>query len=236
MGVLLEFKHTWEAFWQLIFPSRLYCVSCRGSLDDASYYGICKDCIKGIGFIQKGRWTQSSPLAENGRGVRIYSAVIYKDIIKDLIHDFKYNQRTYLSRTFADLMKDFWESEGFEVDLIIPVPLYYKKERRRGFNQSALIAKFLSLNIGTPYEAKNLQRIRNTSIMHNLSRLERKENVKAAFRLKNAKQIIDKRILLIDDILTTGVTIEECSRLLYEAGAAEVIALTLARGTLEKEK
>lgn len=236
MGLLSELELTWEAFWDLIFPSKLYCVSCKGSLDQASYNGICKECVKGISFIEKGRWIQSSSFIGSNKSVRMYSVVIYSAVIKDLIHDFKYNQRTYLSRTFAALMKDALEREGFSLDLIIPVPLFNKKEQGRGFNQSTLLAKYLSLNTGIAYEAKNLQRTRDTAIMHNLSRLERRENVNAAFRLKNPQQLIDKRILLIDDILTTGATIEECSRVLYGAGAYEVIALTLARGTLEKEQ
>jgi ComF family protein len=235
MGLASELKLTWEALWELIFPSRLYCAACKGSLDQASIHGLCKECLKCISFVGAGRWIQSSCSGGNNKGTRMYSVVIYKAVIKEMIHDFKYNRRTYLSRIFAGFMRDFMDREGLEADLIIPVPLYSRRERLRGFNQAALLAKYLSRSTGIAYEAKNLMRTRNTAIMHNLSVLERRENVNAAFRLKNPQQLLEKRILLIDDILTTGATIEECSRILYEAGAAEVTALTLAKGVPEKD-
>ena len=234
MGLLLEFKITWEAFWELIFPSNLYCINCKSALNQDSQYGICNACIENISFVDKGRWIQSSFYSNDGKGIRMFSATSYSGEIKSIIYAFKYKQQTHLSRPLAQLMKSFLDREGLQIDVIIPVPLYYKKERRRGFNQSSLLAKYLSDYTGVGLVSSSLYRVRNTVVMHNLSKSERVKNVKAAFKLKNPCKIIGKRVLLVDDILTTGATIEECGRVLYEGGASEVMALTLSRGTLDK--
>ena len=235
MGVLLELKLTWDAFWELIFPSKLYCIICRSSLSESSKYGICNSCLAAIDFIEEKRWVQALFKTDDGKGIRIFSVASYTGEIKNLIYDFKYNQKTYIGRHLAEMIKEFLMKEALDYDVIIPVPLFKRKEAKRGFNQSTIISKYLGQYTGVEVMAANLQRVRNTVIMHTLSRLERIDNVKEAFSLRNPKEIYNKRILLIDDILTTGATINECGRVLYEAGAIEVIACTLAKGVLEKD-
>ena len=231
----MELKLTWDAFWELIFPSRLCCIICGSSLGEGSQYGICRSCLEDMDFIEEKRWLQASFKTQEGKGIRMFSVISYKGNIKGLIYDFKYNQKTYIGRHLAEMMTEFLLKEGLSYDVIIPVPLYKKKEAKRGFNQSAIIAKYLGQNTGVEVMASNLQRVRNTAIMHTLNKQERIDNVKAAFSLKNPKAIYNKRILLIDDILTTGATINECGGILYEAGAKEIIACTLAKGVLEKD-
>lgn len=235
MGLMSEVKLTWEAFLDLVYPPGLSCIICKGKLDTESAYGICSVCLQEISFTENKRWMQASYTTEDGRGIRMFSAVAYKGEIKKLIYALKYKHNTYLSREMAEVMKDFLLAEAIDYDIIIPVPLYHKKKRRRGFNQAALLAKYLGSKTGVEVDVSNLIRTRNTRIMHQLSRMDRRENVRGAFQLKKPNEIFNKSVLLIDDILTTGSTIEECGKILYGAGAEEVIAMTFARGILDKE-
>ncbi len=235
MGLMSEVRLTWEALLDLVYPPGLSCMVCKGKLDKGSAYGICTVCLKEISFIENKRWLQAAYTTGDGRGIRMFSAVAYRGEAKKLIYALKYKHNTYLSREMAEIMKDFLSGETIDFDLIIPVPLYNKKKRRRGFNQAALLAKYLGIKTGVEVAHTNLIRTRNTRIMHQLSRLDRRENVRAAFRLKKPENISGRSILIIDDILTTGATIEECGKVLYEAGAEAVTAMTFARGMLEKE-
>ncbi len=114
--------------------------------------------------------------------------------------------------------------ENLSWDLVVPVPLGRRRLRQRGFNQSALLARFA---FGKYTEV--LERVRETRPQSELSEKERFRNIKNAFKVKAGKNLADKRILLVDDVLTTGATAEECARVLRAAGAREVTVAVLAR-------
>ena len=103
-----------------------------------------------------------------------------------------------------------------------------KKQKIRGFNQSELLAKAISERIEKPYSANNLKRIRNTQPQSLLNAEQRKQNIKGAFSVENVEEIKGKTVLLIDDIFTTGTTVNECSKVLYESGAKRVLFFSLA--------
>jgi len=113
----------------------------------------------------------------------------------------------------------------------VPVPLHLKRLRQRGFNQAILLGEIFAKKWGTPLSRNNLQRIRWTEPQVNLGAHERAVNVKGAFAVDSVKELSGKRILLVDDVYTTGSTVKECCRVLLKAGAAEVAVLTVARGT-----
>ncbi|MCM8818195.1 MAG: hypothetical protein NC915_01770 [Candidatus Omnitrophica bacterium] len=121
------------------------------------------------------------------------------------------------------------KKENIKFDLIIPVPLYWKKEFIRGFNQSALIGNYLSKKLNKKMYQNILIKSKNTISQTELSENERKENVKGSFKLKNSGIIKDKIILLIDDVYTTGATTEECKKVLLKNGCKKVIITTLAK-------
>ena len=124
-----------------------------------------------------------------------------------------------------------------KVDLVIPVPMHEKKQRRRGYNQAELLAASFAKHSLLPMRSDLLQRKKNTSVMNDLSPEERKANLESAFALRDGaeKEIQGKHILLIDDIYTTGTTAGACSRVLIEAGAAKVTVLVFASGAQTKE-
>ena len=138
----------------------------------------------------------------------------------------------YLVKTLGSILtgalKEFTELSGFNI--IVPVPLHRKKKRERGFNQSLLLAKEIGKLYGSEISAGNLTRNRITLPQTELSRAERIKNVKGIFSVNDKSKFRGKNILLIDDVLTTGSTVNECSEVLLEAGAASISVVTVARG------
>ncbi len=115
-----------------------------------------------------------------------------------------------------------------EFDLLIPVPLHSKREHERGFNQAALLAEEVGTGWGLPTAQRVLRRVRPTEAQSG-GRRERQENVKGAFRVARPDRVEGRRLLLVDDVFTTGATVNECAKALLAAGAAEVAVYTLAR-------
>lgn len=159
------------------------------------------------------------------------SAFLYEGAIRDLIHSFKYHQQTHLRYPLAllmlavvtDIMRDH------RLNLIIPVPLHRSRLRQRGFNQAVLLGRVLSHRLLIPMQFDTLARTRRTEPQVELSASERRQNVKGAFSVHKPDKIVGRRILLIDDVMTTGSTMDECANELKKAGATTVIATTIAR-------
>jgi ComF family protein len=167
------------------------------------------------------------------------SAGIYKYTLMAVIHCFKYKGKTQLARPLGTLLFtafiNFWDK--MSIDLIVPVPLHVKKLRMRGFNPSFLLVKdwvripeFLHVGLpDIPIDINVLERRRWTEPQTGLGRKERLANIKNAFNISNDSKITGKRILLVDDVYTTGATVNECAKVLLKGGAGHVDVLTLAR-------
>lgn len=167
------------------------------------------------------------------------AALVYEPILTSIIHRFKYQGKIQLADPLAELLgaafRQYWGQDG--LDMIIPVPLHVKRLRQRGFNQVYLmvrswIAASGQNGSGLPdlqIERDVLARTVFTKPQSALGRTERAFNIKNAFTLIDSDKIIGKRILLIDDVYTTGATVDECARILLKYGAEHVDVLTLAR-------
>jgi len=154
-----------------------------------------------------------------------------RGIVRRLIHDFKYRRQMHLRGLVAHWLCQALEDvrlRGRHFDIVVPVPLHPARERERGFNQAAVLADLLSARISVPNNAV-LQRIRYTTTQTAFDRAERMENLHNAFRLRKKSDVRDSRVLLVDDVLTTGSTLSECARVLKKAGAISVHAITAAR-------
>lgn len=161
-----------------------------------------------------------------------YSVCIYEGVIRECIHNFKYNARLGLEQLFKDLMIKFAESymDMWRYDWLIPVPLHRVRHRERTFNQSEILAAHISKRFKISMLKNNLVRTHLGKPQVMLSKNKRFEDIKDSFRVKNPSLIKDKSLLLIDDVFTTGATVDECSKVLKEVGANSVDVLTLARG------
>lgn len=155
-----------------------------------------------------------------------------RGVVRDFIHRFKYDHERYLRQPLAGWLADALSDERLQspaIDLIIPVPLHATRQRERGFNQATLLAELLSLRARVPMR-ECLQRTRYTTTQTRLDRHERMENLRNAFRVRHSDAVQSRHILLVDDVFTTGSTVDECARVLRLAGAASVRVATVARG------
>lgn len=158
----------------------------------------------------------------------------YEGRLRDLVLAYKFEGRMQAGRALQECLLHAYERgartlPGFQPpDLMAPVPLHARRLLRRGFNQSREIARLLSARHGLPIDQKCLLRVRRTTPQMELGRGERAENIRGAFQA-DPKRIAGKSVLLVDDIMTTGSTLEECARILLRAGANRVDVLVLAR-------
>lgn len=152
-------------------------------------------------------------------------------MIRNLILNYKFNEKPYLYKAFANFFSKY-QKKYLQLDfydIIIPVPISKKRLKQRGYNQSYLIAKELAKILNIEVDNQILQKIKNNSAQSILNKNEREHNVKNVYKLFSNKNIIGKKILLIDDIYTTGSTVNECSKILKLAKVAKIDVLTLAK-------
>jgi ComF family protein len=160
------------------------------------------------------------------------SAVRFRGVMSRLVHHFKYSEAFWLEDDLAELMFACCQMhEGFaSVDFLTGVPLFRVRSRERGYNQADLLADALAKRLGRPSVPNVARRTRDTQTQTHLTAKERASNVHLAFSVTRPPVVYGRRVLLVDDVMTTGATVNECARALKEAGAAKVLVLTLARG------
>lgn len=154
----------------------------------------------------------------------------YENIVRNKIIDYKFNEKSYLYKTFAKIILNNEKIYRFlkKYDIMVYVPMYIKKARQRGYNQSELLAREIATNLQIEIQCNNLIKIKDTAKQSTLTKKQRKENVKGAYSVKQANLVRNKKIILFDDIFTTGSTVDECSKILKQYGAKEIVVLTLA--------
>ncbi|MBO5413213.1 MAG: ComF family protein [Clostridia bacterium] len=160
-----------------------------------------------------------------------YSALKYENIVREKIIKYKFNENSYLYKTFAKIIIKNKKVYGFLklYDIIIPVPMHKLKKSVRGYNQSELLAKEIAKQMELHFEKELLIKIKNTKVQSTLTKTQRAENVKNAFFVADTTKVKGKKIILIDDIYTTGSTVNECSKVLKKAGAKEICVVTIAK-------
>jgi len=159
------------------------------------------------------------------------SALLYEGACRSLIHTFKYSYKVHLRRPLGLLAAEQLAEvvTGRSPDLIVPVPLHAKRLRKRGFNQAILLGEVLEREWNIPLHRQAMQRVRWTEPQINLTAEQRQVNVKGAFAVADASAVAGKRVLLVDDVFTTGSTVDECAKVLKKSGATEVVVITVAR-------
>jgi ComF family protein len=175
---------------------------------------LCKECLKKRPFFDI-----------------LAAPYLYDGGIMDAIHQVKYNGKTYLAQSLGDLLaasarERFGDTKGL---LIMPVPLHPRRLRERGFNQSLVLARAVAPVLEASLDFLSLRRVKYTQPQTGLKRDERRKNVKGAFALDGRPDLKGRTIILVDDVATTGNTLNECARVLKKAGCERVLCLTLAR-------
>ena len=227
-----------------ILPPR--CLSC-GVVVDATG-AVCPDCWRGIDFVTPPFCAccglpfayDSGPdalcgacAAERPLFGRARSVMVYNDASRDLILAFKHADRTDAAPAYGGWLARAGEALLADADLIVPVPLHRRRLLARRYNQAALLAQALGRVAGKRVLVDALVRTRPTPSQGRMNRAQRARNVRAAFAVRRSRKaaLAGKRIVLVDDVMTTGATLSACVRALLDGGASNVDALTLARVT-----
>ncbi|HOQ24282.1 MAG TPA: ComF family protein [Bacillota bacterium] len=234
----------------LIYPPPAVCPLCGRQCPELQEEILCPRCQEAIPFIQPPvclrcgrplRLAAANPCHEcAGRPLFYQSARavgLYKDYFRQIILALKYFGRLELAEPLGGLLAARFEDEPelCRTQAIVPVPLHLHRLARRGFNQAELLARAMAKTVRRPVFSDTLERIKATKAQNQLTLEERRSNVAGAFVAANTGQIRGRRVLLVDDIMTTGFTVSECARVLLAAGATEVHVLTLAVGVVEEQ-
>ena len=236
-----------DAVVSVFFPAG--CRICDSLLTGASRVPICRECLNSFAAPREGscevcghtlswmtaakqevtvcRACQQKTFAfERARSYGIYDGALVKAILL-----LKWERMEPLGAWFGERLAEMARQEGGKLaaDLVVPVPLHRERERERGYNQAGLISKPLARKLGLPHKAVLLMRTRPRPNKQVLSLEERWESVRGAFATRPGSQVDKKRVLLVDDVMTTGATLDACARALLESGAKSVLGLTVAR-------
>lgn len=238
-------KNFFRSVFDLLAPS--LCSYCKSSLIMSDIPYFCKTCWSEFDLIRGSlcpccgrQFASPEALSESPSHLcrfcrenppyfdQALSVGLFEGQLREAIHIYKYKPLRALGKPLAD-----WMAKQIRLvhhmDIVMPVPLHRSRLRQRGFNQSLLLAYGITEHFSLSIVYDNLIRTRPTRPQVELSADERAKNVRGAFALRHPGDVFDKRILLVDDVFTTGSTLNECAKVLKESGASSVTAFTLAR-------
>ena len=238
-----------ESVLNLMFPENIKCFFCLYELNEFEQDNTCENCLQTLPFIKTpclkcGADIDMSNLPicavckrRNYAFSQARSVFVYKDNPLNIVHNLKYNNHKYLSRHMAKYMSYVYGSWGIFPDFVTSVPMFKEKERKRGYNQSTLLAKDFCSITGLEF-LECCTKTKNTETQTALSTNARFKNVENVFEIlpKEKEKLKGKTILIIDDVITTGATMSEMSRVLLQAGASNCYALSFAHASVPKDK
>jgi ComF family protein len=234
----------WDWIWDWIFPPS--CILCRKSSHNGPSIFLCQNCAIGLFPILEPMcprcglphaFSEGEPhlcgncLKRKAFFDRARAAFYYESSGRELVIKFKFNKGFYLAPDLIRMAHDRITTQlnREDLDLIVPVPLHPKRLRNREYNQSLLLAREIKKILRLPILISALIRQRWTTPQTQLPMSQRARNVKNAFLVKRPEMVADKRVLLVDDVFTSGSTVDECARKLKQAGASRVEVFTLTR-------
>lgn len=222
-----------ESLLNVVYPEGIYCIACGDSIDPDRECALCDKCLSEI------EWDVKNPYDTGERGPGfddMWPCCRYGYHPRQIMNGLKLGARTWYAKSLGLLIAERIElgcrERGFDlsdIDFIIPVPMFRAKERRRGYNQAALLAREAAGKLGIAYLPGVLLKTRDTVSLRGASEIVRAQEVEGAFEIKNAPPgLRGARVVLVDDVVTTGATTGECSKVLKAAGASEVIVACFA--------
>lgn len=231
-----------EKVFDVFFPRNIKCVACNKELFN-NKSGLCKSCLNKVGIISGCTCMYCGKPIEDEVAICIscekkrfffkrgYSILSYNDFNKKLILQYKYHRKTYLAYYFAKMIFYQLRDQLRDVAYVTYVPLHKTKLKKRGFNQSEILANYLAgfLKIKT---YKILNKVKPTKSLKNLNKYQREVEIRGSFEI--AKEVAAHKILLVDDVFTTGATLNECSKVIYEQLLCDIITVTIMSGRLNR--
>lgn len=220
----------WKDFVHLLFPE--LCEGCRAALV-AGEKLICLQCESSIAYTNYHSWTDNATTQRiAGRfPFRHASSLAYfteDGLIQHFIHLLKYKNKTDIGYLLGKMMGQAIQATAWPIEAVIPVPLHPKKEAKRGYNQSYFLAAGVAEILKIPILNNSLKRVKNTSTQTEKNRMERMDNVKDAFVFSPLKEKTYKHLLIVDDVLTTGATIEACAKAILQNSHIDLSIMTVA--------
>jgi len=207
-----------------------FCPGCNKKLS-LNEKPVCSECLNSILIADEERLKNEYKKDFSSTKIikEFYSGYVFETdkTLQHIIHALKYGKQFKIGTFLGEIIAGGIKTKNWHIDLIIPVPIHHLKKAERGYNQSDFIVRGLSKSLKVPYSTRTIKRIRFTESQTLLNIEERAKNVANAFKLRTAKKIKGKNILLVDDVITTGATILECGKAFIGAGAKSVYACSV---------
>jgi len=216
-----------DSILNFLFPNHA-CLICKGELNNHTHQHLCNTCAENLPFCT------AQPTLRDEKATQHFKTALaafsYDGDIVPLILSLKYSNNGLVASALAPFMagtlvKYFKE---FKDTVLIPVPLSKKRAKKRGYNQAELLAKEISQVLDLPVLTSVLERTKSTEAQVKMTVVERAENLKNAFEVKTTDAVKNKNIIIVDDVFTSGATVNECARVLIKAGATAVNVITVA--------
>lgn len=206
-------KIIYKSLLDIIYSSETKCIICGAD----EYIGLCPLCNCRIKRIKS---------VDN-----IITYGFYGDVLKELILKFKYHKNFTAGDILSEFLLKLIYENDIKADIICYVPMTRKSKRKRGFNQCELIANYIGDKLNIPV-SNSIKKIISTVEQKTLSKDERVKNIEGAFSIKNYNEFLSKDVILIDDVITTGATINECIKILRKSGVKKITVLTIAKSNI----
>ena len=240
----MERKNFLSKMLSLLFPENITCVFCGEDCDKKREVDVCSNCIKNLpynsGRICKkcGKPLEIGSSCPSCKFTKHYftkarAPFIYDNMIRQAIHRLKFNGERFIATSLAYFLFLSYKQLEIEADYIVPIPLSENRLKERGYNQAEELARKLSDFTGVDL-LNELEKVKETPKQSNTELEDRKRNVENVFKIKSNKRIKNKTIVLVDDVYTTGATVDSASKELKRKGAAKVYVLTVAH-TIHKK-
>lgn len=237
-----------EKILDLLYPQSIYCLMCGSVIDKTRKYSLCDSCIEKFMWIKGKHCEKCGKVLEENYTKDLcpdclqrdhyfdkgYTCAGYGLYERSLIVDFKKGDKSYIGIILGEILYDRIVIENLSIDVIISVPIHKDKLKERGYNQAGIMAEELARRLGICYRDDMLLRNKKTVPMKRLGAMDRMANLSGAFEVnpKVSMDIAGKNFLIVDDIYTTGATLDHCSKILKENHAKKVYILTFAAGNI----
>lgn len=230
-----------EKLFNLLFPKDFSCIFCGKEISQHNKYQICESCIDKLPYNNQkiclkcgAKITDLSDICNTcARKMPPYKIArapfVYEGLIRKVVNNFKFFNKKYMFEPLAEYMTETYKKYNFDCEVIICMPLSEQRKKIRGYNQALELAKYVSKAINLPILEDVVIRNRNTNIQSRLNFEERNKNLKNAFTLLNKQAVKGKKILVIDDVMTTGQTVINLCEAILKGKPKEIYVLTLAR-------
>ena len=215
-----------------------FCPGCNNKLSPKEN-PVCETCLSSLLVIDEEKLSDEyeKNFALSHFVDDYYAAYIFEigKTLQHIIHALKYKKQFKLGIFLGQILGERIKLRGWQIDIILPIPIHRLKKIERGFNQSDYLVKGITKELNITNSTNTIKRTRHTESQTRLNMAERAKNVYDAFKVRKPEKIMDKNILLVDDVSTTGATIQECAKILKQSGAKKVFACTVGTTSFENE-